>query len=88
MMDRMKQRDVQGAGGAARHGAEEAEGLDAILDQAAAIAVEQGDDPDQFMTAARDAYLRANPALREHIERTNMLAQMEALRRMGVLAQA
>ena len=62
--------------------------LSAILDQAAVMAVEHGADPDQFMSAAHDACLRANPELREQIERTNMLVQMEALRRMGVLAQA
>jgi hypothetical protein len=62
--------------------------LGAILDRGAVMAAENGADPDQFMSAARDACLRANPELREQIERANMLAQMEALRRMGVLAQA
>jgi len=66
----------------------ETDELDAILDRAAMMSVEHGDDPDEFMSAARDAYLRANPELREHVERTNMLAQMEALRRLGILAQA
>jgi hypothetical protein len=64
------------------------EELGAILDQAAELAVEHGADPDQFMTAAHDALLRASPELREQIERTNMLMQMEAFRRLGVLAQA
>ena len=64
------------------------EELNAIMDQAAVMAAEHGADPDQFMSAAHDACLRANPALREHIERKNMLVHMDALRRMGLLAQA
>ena len=62
--------------------------LNAILDQAAMMATEHGADPDLFMSAAHNACLRANPELQEHVERMNMLAQMEAFRRMGVLAQA
>jgi hypothetical protein len=62
--------------------------LSAILDRAAVIAVEHGADPDHFMSAAHDACLRANPKLREQIERTSMLAEMEILRRLGILAQA
>ena len=64
------------------------EELTAILEQAAALAVGHGDDPDGFMAAARGAYLNASPALREHIERLDMLAQMATLRRLGVLAEA
>ena len=50
--------------------------LGAILDQAAALAVEHGAEPDEFMSAAHDACLRANPELREQIERTNILEQV------------
>jgi hypothetical protein len=98
MMNAPKQEDPEGtaAAGAARTEpiSETSEvrswmdELNAILDQAAVMAVEHGADPDQFMSAAHDACLRANPELREQVERTNMLVQMEALRRMGVLAQA
>ena len=62
--------------------------LSAILDRAAEMAVEHGADPDHFMSAAHLACLRANPALREQIERANMVMEMEALRRLGILAQA
>ena len=88
-MDAM-QRDMNGnvAVAALPEPVSEADELDAILDRAAMMSVEHGDDPDEFMSAARDAYLRANPELREQVERTNMLAQMEALRRLGVLAEA
>ena len=88
-MDAM-QRDMNGnvAVAAFPEPVSETDDLDAILDRAALMSVEHGDDPDEFMSAARDAYLRANPELREHVERTNMLAQMEALRRLGILAQA
>ena len=64
------------------------EELDEILDQAAMMAAEHDVDPDQFMAAAHAAFLRANPELQEHLERAKILAQMDFLRRMGILAQA
>jgi hypothetical protein len=92
MMNATKQEDLEGtAAGTALSETSRVswtDELSAILDQAAVMAVEHGIDPDQFMSAARDAFLRASPELREQIERTNMLMQMAALRRIGALAQA
>lgn len=59
-----------------------------LLTQAAEMAVEHEIDPELFVTAARHAYYNASPQLREQIEQTQILAQMEALRRMGTLALA
>ena len=41
-----------------------------------------------FMQAAFAAYIRANPAARERIEATHLLAQLDDMRRRGVLATA
>ncbi|MGD0838373.1 MAG: hypothetical protein ABSB49_17180 [Polyangia bacterium] len=45
-------------------------------------------DLDSFMQGAFAAYIQANPAARERIETTNLLAQLDDLRRRGVLATA
>jgi hypothetical protein len=45
-------------------------------------------DLDGFMQAAFAAYLQANPAARERVEATHLLAQLDDMRRRGVLATA
>ena len=62
--------------------------LDDHLAQAAKLASEFGVPPDAFAAAAWHAYLRASPALAEHIEQLQFLAGMEELRNAGRLAQA
>jgi predicted translin family RNA/ssDNA-binding protein len=43
---------------------------------------------DSFMQAAFAAYLEANPAVRERVEATHLMKQLDDMRRRGVLATA
>jgi hypothetical protein len=62
--------------------------LDRHLAQAAKLASEYGVPPDAFAAAAWHAYLRASPALAEHIERLQFMAGIDELRNTGRLAKA
>ena len=62
--------------------------VQALLTQAAQKAVQLGLDPDTFMSAAQTAYLNANPELRERLESAQLMAQLDELRRRGMLGQA
>jgi hypothetical protein len=58
------------------------------MSRAAESAARLDIDLDGFMQAAFAAYIRANPAARERVEATHLLAQLDELRRRGVLATA
>jgi hypothetical protein len=45
-------------------------------------------DLDGFMQAAFAAYIQANPTARERVETAHLLAQLDGLRRRGILATA
>jgi len=62
--------------------------LDELLTQAATLASENGLPPDAFAAAAWPAYLRASPALAEHIEQLQFAAGIEEMRNAGRLAKA
>jgi hypothetical protein len=62
--------------------------LERQVNEAAAKAVELGLGIDVFMGAANAAYLKANPALREHLESMHFLAQVGELRRRGLVGDA
>jgi hypothetical protein len=62
--------------------------VQALLTQAAQKAVQLGLDPDAFMAGAQAAYLNANPELRERLESAQLMAQLDELRRRGMLGQA
>ena len=72
---------------AAEHTTKLAE-LEALLAQAAEEAVRLGLDPDAFFAGVQAAYLKANPELRERLESAHLMAQMEELRRRGMVGQA
>jgi NaMN:DMB phosphoribosyltransferase len=58
------------------------------MSRAAESAARLDVDLDGFMQTAFAAYIRANPATRERIEATHLLAQLDDMRRRGVLATA
>ena len=58
------------------------------MSRAAESAARLDVDLDGFMQTAFAAYIRANPAARERIEATHLLAQLDDMRRRGVLATA
>jgi hypothetical protein len=58
------------------------------MSRAAESAARLDVDLDGFMQAAFAAYLQANPAARERVETTHLLAQLDDLRRRGVIATA
>ena len=58
------------------------------MSRAAESAARLDVDLDGFMQAAFAAYLQANPAARERVEATHLLAQLDDMRRRGVLATA
>jgi hypothetical protein len=58
------------------------------MSRAAESAARLDIDLDGFMQAAFAAYIQANPAARERIEATHLLAQLDDMRRRGVLATA
>jgi predicted translin family RNA/ssDNA-binding protein len=58
------------------------------MSRAAESAARLDIDLDGFMQAAFAAYLEANPAVRERVEATYLLEQLDDMRRRGVLASA
>lgn len=62
--------------------------LELLVNEAAEKAVKLGLGIDVFMGAANAAYLKANPALREHLESVHLLAQLGELRRRGLVGDA
>ena len=59
-----------------------------LLARAAAICAEHGVDLDSFVQGAASAYFAAQPGLKEHIEAMQLVAQLEAMRRSGQVANA
>jgi hypothetical protein len=62
--------------------------LHARLARAAALAVANGIDNDAFLRGAFNAYLDARPGLREELEHQRVVAEIDALREAGLVAQA
>ena len=58
------------------------------MSRAAESAARLDIDLDGFMQAAFAAYVQANPAARARVEAAHLLAQLDDLRRRGVLATA
>ena len=58
------------------------------MSRAAESAARINADLDGFMQAAFAAYIQANPAARERVEAAHLLAQLDDMRRRGVLATA
>ena len=58
------------------------------MSRAAESAARVDIDLDAFMQAAFAAYIQANPAARERVEAAHLLAQLDDMRRRGVLATA
>jgi len=61
---------------------------DTSILRAADCAVRLDFDLNTFMQAAHSAYLQASPATRERLEAVRLMAQLDDLRRRGVLATA
>ncbi|MCA9676383.1 MAG: hypothetical protein H6709_00320 [Kofleriaceae bacterium] len=59
-----------------------------LLDRAARAAVDAGLDLDVFMQQAWNAFVEAQPGLREHLEYLQTLARLEELRQQGKIGQA
>jgi hypothetical protein len=62
--------------------------LAGVLARAAALAVEQGADLDDFMRAAWSAFVDTRPGLREHLEAMRLSAELEELRQNGRIPMA
>lgn len=45
-------------------------------------------DPDEFVRNAWAAYLDAHPGMREHLEELQLRAQLDELRKSGLMGQA
>jgi hypothetical protein len=58
------------------------------LARAAEAAVAEGIELDEFMSAAWNAYLDARPGVRAALEEAHVRAQLEALRRRGLVGEA
>jgi len=58
------------------------------MSRAAESAARVDIDLDSFMQGAFAAYIQANPAARERVEAAHLLAQLDDMRRRGVLATA
>ncbi len=59
----------------------------AIVDTAQ-LAAAAGIDLDRFMEASFSAFLAASPAARDQVESAKIVAELEEMRRRGVLAAA
>jgi hypothetical protein len=59
-----------------------------LLRNAAELAAGKGASLDAFVNAAARAFLDANPGVRERLEEAQMLAELEALRRVGRVGEA
>ncbi len=59
-----------------------------LLRQAAELCVENGVDVDTFMRGAWSTYVEARPGMREYIEDLQLRAQLDELRRAGLIAEA
>jgi hypothetical protein len=74
---------------AMRHGAEPSHaaptlhGTEDLLAQAAALAVERGSELEEFMRAAWNAFVDAQPGLRQQIEEMQLFAEFARLRQSG-----
>lgn len=62
--------------------------LKELLTRAAKISTNNGVGSDEFMNAAWNAVLDANPALREQLIDKELKAQLKKLRRQGLMPQA
>ena len=62
--------------------------LQKLLARAAELSAEQGLATDDFMTAAWNAHLDANPAMRDELIERELRAQLKRLRRQGMVPQA
>jgi hypothetical protein len=62
--------------------------IESLLVKAAALAAERGLDAEAFMRAAWTACLDAQPGLREQIAEAAMSAQVEGLRKRGLVGAA
>ena len=60
----------------------------ALLARAASMCAEHGVDLDSFVQGAVSSYFAARPGLKEHIEQMQLMAQLEAMRQAGRVADA
>jgi hypothetical protein len=63
-------------------------GSEELLVRAAALAVERGSELEEFMRAAWNAFVDAQPGLRRQIEEMQLLAELERVRQGGRMALA
>jgi hypothetical protein len=59
-----------------------------LLTKAAALCAEHGVDLDTFIKGAWSAYVESRPGMREQLEETQLLDQLEEIRQAGRMAQA
>ena len=59
-----------------------------LLQRAAQLAAERGQDTELFMEAAWTACLDARPGLREQLEHKQLKSQLKKLRKRGLVAAA
>lgn len=62
--------------------------LQKLLARAAELSVQQGLATEDFMTAAWNAHLDANPGMRQELIDRELRAQLKKLRRQGLMPQA
>lgn len=62
--------------------------LQKLLARAAELSVQQGLATEDFMTAAWNAHLDANPGMRDELIDRELRAQLKKLRRQGLMPQA
>lgn len=62
--------------------------LTELLARAGTLAASMGVNLDSWMKQAWSAYVDAQPGLREHIEEMQLVAQLNALRESGRIAQS
>jgi hypothetical protein len=62
--------------------------LQKLLARAAELSVQQGLATDDFMNAAWNAHLDANPGMREQLIDRELRQQLKKLRRSGLMPQA
>ena len=62
--------------------------LQKLLARAAELSVQQGLATEDFMTAAWNAHLDANPGMRQELIDRELRAQLKRLRKQGLMPQA
>lgn len=62
--------------------------INELLQRAAEAAASEGVSSDEFVNAAWQAYLAANPGMREELEEKALRSQLKKLRKAGLIATA